>query len=72
MTEWTKEKVEVATEKFREQAEKHWEFTKQLMKKTNPSLDDYTINIMHFIYVETMIHGYKHAFDSLIQSGDSK
>jgi hypothetical protein len=48
-------------ENFRESAEKHWEYTRQLIEKTNPDQDTYDIELLHFLYVEAMNHGYKHA-----------
>jgi hypothetical protein len=57
---------------FRSRAEKHWDYTRQLIEKTNPNQDTYDIELIHFLYVESMIHGYKHKTDSLIQSGDTK
>ena len=48
-------------ENFRENAEKHWIFIKNLLIKINE--DNYSedlLELIHFIYVESMIHGYKH------------
>ena len=46
---------------FRGEAEKHWEYTRQLIKKTNPKQNSYDIELIHFLYVEAMVHGFKHA-----------
>ena len=36
----------------KEEAEKHWEYTQELLLKM--------IELCHFLYVEAMVHGAKH------------
>ena len=36
----------------REEIEKHWEYTEQIIMKL--------IELMHYLYVEAMVHGEKH------------
>lgn len=48
---------------FREEAEKHFEYVKKLLKLHGES--DLVIEKIHFHYVEAMIHGYKHALEDM-------
>lgn len=43
---------------FRDQAEKHWEYTGKLLELTG---EEECLDLIHFLYVEAMVHGYKHA-----------
>lgn len=44
----------------KEQAEKHWEYTAQLLKLAGHEPTE----LEHFLYVEAMIHGAKHEKES--------
>lgn len=44
---------------FRKEAEEHWKFIEQLLNKTI-DLDKESRALIHFLYVEAMIHGAKH------------
>jgi hypothetical protein len=50
---------------FKEEAELHWKYTEELIKKTLEAVDDQftkgSLEMMRFLYVMAMIHGYKHA-----------
>jgi hypothetical protein len=56
-------------ENFREEAEKHWQFIEMMLKTYRGDREDtdepQTVNMdcLHYLYVEAMIHGYKHALD---------
>jgi hypothetical protein len=59
---------------FREKAEKHWAFIEKLLTTYTEEENKKTVRIetCHFLYVEAMVHGYKHALqingDSLTKS----
>jgi len=40
----------------RQVAEEHWEYTEHILVKM--------VGMMHYFYIEAMIHGYKHGKDS--------
>jgi hypothetical protein len=42
---------------FRKTAEAHWKYTSELLELAGTDADE----LLHFLYVEAMIHGYKHA-----------
>lgn len=44
------------TEDFREDAEKHWKFIEKLLRTYGLEASEET----HWLYVEAMVHGYKH------------
>lgn len=46
-------------EEINELAEKHWAYTAQILTKQ--------MEMMHYLYVQAMIHGVKHGMD--IQNG---
>jgi hypothetical protein len=55
----------MAEDAFREEAEKHWEFILGLLGKfTFDHLNDAQImDVFEYVYVEAMIHGYKHGIE---------
>jgi hypothetical protein len=44
---------------FREEAEKHWQFIEKLLEPQVP------IEKVKYLYVEAMVHGYKHAIQTI-------
>lgn len=46
------------TTDFREEAEKHWKFIEDLLGASGA---ENNIPLIHYLYVESMIHGFKHA-----------
>lgn len=46
----------VAESNFREEAEAHWKFISELLETAGVDLNE----LHHFLYVEAMVHGYKH------------
>lgn len=48
---------------FRSEAEKHWIFIKPLLCKEGLDESEVTVELekTHYLYVEAMVHGYKHA-----------
>ena len=58
----------IAKDDFREEAEKHWFFIEKLLNSQCSEkivLDKVSIETTHYLYVEAMIHGYKHAKEDL-------
>lgn len=57
------------TENFKEEAEKHWQFIEQLLRTYRGEEDaippeisfNVKIETCHYLYVQAMVHGYKHA-----------
>lgn len=53
------------SENFRKEAEDHWGYTENLMLKIaklyGEKLTDDMLELIKYMYVEAMIHGYKHA-----------
>ena len=53
---------------FREEAEQHWEFVKRLL--TPPfvvnDVNFYSEDKLKYLYVEAMVHGYKHAKEGVV------
>ncbi len=47
---------------FREEAEQHWLFLKKVFDASN---FDMTAELLHTLYVEAMVHGYKHAVEEM-------
>jgi hypothetical protein len=43
------------TQEFREEAEKHWQFIEKLLDV------QVSIEKVHYLYVEAMVHGFKHS-----------
>jgi hypothetical protein len=41
-------------------AEEHWNYTEGLLSRAT-KLSYETVNIMKYLYIEAMVHGYKHA-----------
>jgi hypothetical protein len=54
------------SEDFREEAEKHWKFINDLLDKMT-EINEFPIEMIHYLYVEAMIHGYKHAFKTQLK-----
>lgn len=55
---------------FREEAEQHWKFAEQFIIKLSkwknaPKIEDGLLELIQFLYVEAMIHGYKHAVEEI-------
>jgi hypothetical protein len=50
-------------------AERHWEYTKNIIIKTKEieETEVVMLDLMHYIYVASFIHGYKHAEDDSIE-----
>ncbi len=54
------------SENFREEAEEHWKFVEGLVIKmitgywTEVTMDKKVLEIFKYLYVEGMVHGYKH------------
>jgi hypothetical protein len=48
------------SENFRINSEKHWDFIKKLIIASNNDFSEELIELIHILYVESMIHGYKH------------
>ncbi len=44
-----------------EEAEKHWQYTEQILLKQ--------MEMMHYLYVQAMIHGAKHEKEDKIKEG---
>ena len=42
---------------FREEAEAHWKFIDKLLRIAKAEL---TFDLLEFLYIEAMVHGYKH------------
>ena len=51
------------TEDFRKEAEEHWKFVQTIITPpiTINDVKHFTEDLLHYLYVEAMIHGYKHA-----------
>ncbi len=52
-------------EELREDAEKHWEYTKNVIMRAR-GMDEHDTDIIelcHYLYVEAFTHGAKHAND---------
>ena len=47
------------TSDFRSEAEAHWQFIEKLLDTCTS--ETVTKETLHFLYVEAMIHGYKHS-----------
>jgi len=45
---------------FRKEAEEHWKFIEKILQEF-PENSDIPLNLVRFLYVEAMVHGYKHA-----------
>lgn len=68
------------TEKtFREDAEKHWQFIEKLLTSYRGSIElngvkpeTVSLECCHFLYVEAMVHGHKHALSSINQKEKTK
>jgi len=46
---------------FRDEAEKHWEYVKSLLIAAGINTD---LTLHKHLYVEAMVHGFKHAWDA--------
>lgn len=48
---------------FRAEAEKHWQFIERLLKTYTEEENKTTVKMetCRFLYIEAMVHGYKHA-----------
>ena len=46
---------------FRDEAEKHWEYIKSLLIAAGINKD---LTLHKHLYVEAMVHGFKHAWDA--------
>lgn len=44
---------------FKEQAEEHWKYTEGIIRRCI-ELDNETLELMKYLYVQAMIHGHKH------------
>lgn len=60
MTEENKE-----LNKSRKIAERHWAFTEKLLRIVAPDLP---FTLLHYLYVESWVHGVKHALDLYVPS----
>jgi hypothetical protein len=49
----------MSDEEIRKMAEDHWEYTKKVIVASS-TLDDKEVELCHMLYVESMIHGFKH------------
>ena len=70
---------ECSRKEIREIAESHWKYTSVVIQKSLKStcifkpaleinLEDY-LELVHFLYVEAMVHGYKHCEDDARKLG---
>lgn len=58
---------------IRETAELHWEYTKKIIDKTiritePPPTEEFMesfLELLHVLYVEALVHGYKHKEDEI-------
>lgn len=50
---------------FREEAEEHWKFIEKLLRTYTDEVDKKTVSMeaVHVLYVEAMVHGHKHAHE---------
>lgn len=51
-------------ELFKEKAERHWEYTEGIIKRcltTDP--EENTLELMKYLYIKSMLHGYKHGLE---------
>lgn len=52
---------------IRERAKEHWGYTEGIIRKLMIDLKDFTyediINMMEYLYIEAMVHGYKHGVE---------
>lgn len=63
----------LASDDFREDAEKHWAFIEKMLLTLESKFNVDHLKFLHFMYVEAMVHGYKHAkADSLQLTGEGK
>jgi hypothetical protein len=49
----------MTNEEIKNMAEKHWQYTEQILLKQ--------IELTHYLYVQAMIHGFKHGQDDKIK-----
>ena len=56
-------------EEVRRLAEDHWKYTSELivhvLRIYNIKMDEELLEILRFLYVEAMIHGYKHGIEDM-------
>jgi hypothetical protein len=49
---------------FRKEAEEHWQFIDELLKTIEDDSGMVPYETLRYLYIEAMIHGYKHAKES--------
>jgi hypothetical protein len=56
------------TQEFREEAEKHWQVIETLLKNYTEEENKTTVSMAccRLLYIEAMVHGYKHAKQDFI------
>lgn len=50
---------------FREEAEKHWQFLEILLINPDTATTSIPLERVKYLYIEAMVHGYKHAVKEL-------
>jgi hypothetical protein len=58
-------------EEIRKMALGHWEYTKGVIfacaKMFNQEIDEDSLELVKYLYIEALIHGYKHAIEEASQ-----